>query len=97
MRVATDYDQTDGQRLGGKIGLAVDVLRISKSNTAMHCSLPALLKEKDDIHGRNQLLNTCTTDLWITLASENFHRGRQTIPTSLVINRWGQIVYLLVP
>lgn len=33
MRVATDFDQTDGQRLAGKIGLSVDVLRISKSNT----------------------------------------------------------------
>lgn len=32
LRVATDFHQTDGWRLGGKIGLSVDVLRISKSN-----------------------------------------------------------------
>lgn len=38
LRVAAGFDQTDGQLLDGKILLSVDTLRISKSNTAMHCS-----------------------------------------------------------
>lgn len=76
MRVATDFDQTDGQHLGGKIGLSVDVLRISKSNTAMHCSLQVVLKGKDDTQGRNEFpQHTHIKDILVTLASENFHRG----------------------
>lgn len=78
--------------------LSADVLRISKSKSATHGSLLVVLKGKDDIQGRNQFPQYMhIMDLLITLASENFHRGGQIIPTSLVINSWGQIMHLLVP
>lgn len=95
LRVATNCDQTDGQCLGRKTGLSADVLRISKSNTAMHCSLLVVLKGNHDLQGRNQFpQHMHIMDLLITLASENFHRSGQTIPTCLVINSWGQIMHL---
>lgn len=61
----------------------------------MHCSLQG----KDDTQGRNQFpQHRHIIDFLIPLASGNLHgQWAETIPTSVMINSWGQTTYLIVP
>lgn len=65
----------------------------------MHRSLQVVLNGKDDTQGRSQLPQHRHIMVFlIPLASEKLHAGwADAIPTSLVINSWGQTVYLIVP
>lgn len=92
-RVATDFDQTDGQCLDGKIHLSVVYAKNLKVKYCNALLSPSSAQRERDIQGRNQF----PPHAHVTLASENFHRGGQAIPTSLVINSCSQIMHLLVP